>query len=292
MALRFVDSGVGISGNGEYPPVNPGVSYFTLTPGQIQWDNGVNPPFYVDQLIVEPSSGFLVAPAPPCGYAFTMFPQEQGSLIGDGNDYMFAAASGYKVGSLSTGFTAYNSPRQALSISDFSLFHYGSATLPMVTIGTHQDGGGPIDQATAGCLGTCTVVVTWPQTLTLPGGGALNFNSLPTLTPSGGVCGAGGYTFAITAGALPNGLALNTGTGAITGTPTIAANGFYSFTVGAQKTSGSSYCWGSVDFAGYVWTADGGVLVGGSAVGPIYINAVRQWEIHRMDIKRRKEQTS
>ena len=38
------------------------------------------------------------------------------------------------------------------------------------------------------------------------------------------------YTYAISAGALPNGLTLNTTTGAITGTPTVAGN-TYSFTV-------------------------------------------------------------
>jgi hypothetical protein len=58
-----------------------------------------------------------------------------------------------------------------------------------------------------------------------------------TITASGGT---GPYTFAITAGALPGGLVLNTATGAITGTPTVA--GLFSFTIQATDSLG---CLGS-----------------------------------------------
>ena len=70
------------------------------------------------------------------------------------------------------------------------------------------------------------------------GGLTINPSSLPngfvgtaynqTVTASGG---SGGYVYSISAGALPNGLSFNTGTGAITGTPTTI--GPFSFTVSA-----------------------------------------------------------
>jgi large repetitive protein len=56
-----------------------------------------------------------------------------------------------------------------------------------------------------------------------------------TLTASGGT---GPYTFAITAGALPAGLTLNTATGAITGTPT--GSGVSHFTVGVSDGLGDT----------------------------------------------------
>ena len=49
-----------------------------------------------------------------------------------------------------------------------------------------------------------------------------------TVTASGGT---GPYTFAVSAGALPTGLALNANSGAITGTPTVA--GPFNFTIQA-----------------------------------------------------------
>ena len=64
-----------------------------------------------------------------------------------------------------------------------------------------------------------------------------------TLPASGGT---GAYRFAITAGALPGGLALNAATGTISGTPT--ADGTFSYTVqvtdsgGAIATTGSTPC--------------------------------------------------
>jgi hypothetical protein len=56
-----------------------------------------------------------------------------------------------------------------------------------------------------------------------------------TIVASGG---AGGYKYAVTAGALPAGLTLNTLTGALTGTPTAA--GTSNFTVTATDTTGNT----------------------------------------------------
>lgn len=50
--------------------------------------------------------------------------------------------------------------------------------------------------------------------------------------------GSGGYTYSISAGSLPTGLALNPGTGAITGTP--SAGGTFNFTVSAVDTDGNT----------------------------------------------------
>jgi hypothetical protein len=69
---------------------------------------------------------------------------------------------------------------------------------------------------------------------TLPNGTAgTPYNQ--TVTASGGTAP---YTFAVTAGALPTGLAVNTGTGAITGTPTTP--GPYSFTITATDAGAST----------------------------------------------------
>jgi len=70
-----------------------------------------------------------------------------------------------------------------------------------------------------------------PTTLPTPTTGA---SYSQTVTASGGTAA---YTYAVSAGALPNGLSLNTSTGAISGTPTAA--GTFSFTI--QATDANSF---------------------------------------------------
>jgi hypothetical protein len=84
-------------------------------------------------------------------------------------------------------------------------------------------------------VATFNVTVTCPTTTlsTLANGQAgIAYNRTITVTP------AGSYTFAVTGGALPPGLMLDTMTGAVTGTPT--ATGTFNFTVLATASSGCS----------------------------------------------------
>jgi hypothetical protein len=84
-----------------------------------------------------------------------------------------------------------------------------------------------------GATATCPFTIVPPPTLTCPAvvsgevGVALNS---PAPTVSGGTAP---YTFSVT-GTLPNGLTLNTGTGAITGTPTVAGG----FTLQVKDANG------------------------------------------------------
>lgn len=93
---------------------------------------------------------------------------------------------------------------------------------------------------TNGCLGTrayqiiiaaagCPLITVNPAILPSAVSGVA-YNQI--ITASGGT---EPYTFAITAGALPANLVLNTGTGAITGTPTVSS-GLFSFTIQATDS--------------------------------------------------------
>lgn len=100
-----------------------------------------------------------------------------------------------------------------------------------------------------GCLGSrlysmnitspnCPAIILNPTTL--PPGVALTFYS-QQITASGGTAP---YTYAITSGALPTGLTLNTATGLISGT--LLQGGLFNFTVGATDSVG---CAGSRAYA-------------------------------------------
>jgi Putative Ig domain len=94
----------------------------------------------------------------------------------------------------------------------------------------------------AGTTGTvnCSVSVTPPVTaltLTCPSGttGTVGTAYSSSVTAAGGV---GPYTYAVASGALPPGLALNTSTGAITGTPT--TGGTFAFSIKVTDSQGTT----------------------------------------------------
>ncbi|HQR35192.1 MAG TPA: Ig domain-containing protein, partial [Blastocatellia bacterium] len=119
----------------------------------------------------------------------------------------------------------------------------------------------------SGTGATYTLTINCP-TITLSGltGGAVGtaYNQTVTATPAGG-----GYTFAVTAGALPAGLALNSATGAITGTPTTA--GTSNFTITATGFGGCTKAQAYSLVICSVITVNPATLPGGT-VGTAYAN--------------------
>ena len=107
----------------------------------------------------------------------------------------------------------------------------GSKTASLVITSTN----GGTRTVTLSGLGVCPAIAV---TGTLPAG-EFGFAYSQTFSASGG---SGPYTFRVSAGALPAGLALDPG-GVLSGTP--AALGAYTFTVEAQAATG---CMGTADF--------------------------------------------
>lgn len=285
-------SGIGIGGTGKYPPSQPGVVYVVLPSGGATYTNALGTQFSASQILK----------ASTADYSYFFRTQDPGSLVGDGNIYLFDGGSGWKLGSLSAGFQAYGGYEgNGVVITNLSIIVAGSATLAGTNIGCHIDSGGPMDQAVAGSQAGSSVTVLFPKnTVLAPADGTvLSAGSLGSTTVtivSSASCGTSGFTFGILSGALPTGVVLNTATGALTGTPT--SSGAWSVTIYAQKVSGSTYCWGTATYSGYSWvgggpTAVGGSQIAGSGIGPQFINAFPpQWQIHQFDLKQRKEETS
>src|SRR5262245_40700826 len=85
---------------------------------------------------------------------------------------------------------------------------------------------------TRGALAGCPTLTLSPSSLP---GGALATAYSQTISATGGLPP---YTYAVTAGGLPPGLSLASGTGVLSGSP--AAIGNYSFTVTATDSSGAA----------------------------------------------------
>jgi len=132
----------------------------------------------------------------------------------------------------------------------------------------------------AGTSSAATVTITVSQpTLVLNLSGALPGGTVGTAYSQTISASAGGspYSYAVTAGALPAGLSLNTSTGALTGTPT--TDGAYNFTITATDTYGAI---GSESFSltvdpvaapSLVFTPSGGTLPAAMA-GEHYSQAI------------------
>ncbi|HQR21874.1 MAG TPA: putative Ig domain-containing protein [Burkholderiaceae bacterium] len=126
---------------------------------------------------------------------------------------------------------------------------------------------------TASASGTRSYTITISATIavnpaTLPGGTAGTAYS-QTITATGG---SGAYTFSVSAGALPAGLALNASTGVLSGTP--AAPGSSSFTIRATDGNGASASRAySVTMAAAPIVVNPATLAGGT-VGTAYSQTV------------------
>ena len=108
-----------------------------------------------------------------------------------------------------------------------------------------------------------TVVLTPASGAALSGGTVGTSYSETAISASGGV---GTFNYAVTSGSLPAGLSIDAATGAITGTPTVAAFGTASFSITATATtSGSATANYSITIAEppVVLTPPGGALAAG-----------------------------
>jgi hypothetical protein len=98
------------------------------------------------------------------------------------------------------------------------------------TITVTDTGGCPGIRAYTVSITGCPIITLSPPTLP---NGLLGTAYNQTVTASGGTAP---YTYTVTSGALPTGLSLNAGTGAITGTP--MASGVFSFIITATDANG------------------------------------------------------
>ncbi|XQA69621.1 putative Ig domain-containing protein [Xanthomonas sacchari] len=102
------------------------------------------------------------------------------------------------------------------------------------TVSATDSGASPISGSRAYTLTVASPTLTLPAT-TLPNGTAGQAYSAAITQASGGIAP---YTYAVTAGALPAGVTVNSATGALSGTPTVTGN--FSFTlVATDSTSGT-----------------------------------------------------
>jgi len=166
-------------------------------------------------LTLSPAAGVLTSGTVGVAYSQSF------SAFGGTAPYSYSAAG------LPAGLS-FNSATGVLSGTPVAA---GTASLTIQATDSSNGTSGPISASQSYTLNIAAPTVTVsPASLPNPTAGAA-FGQ--TLTGSGG---AAPYSFVVTAGTLPAGLSLNSGTGAITGTP--AATGTFNFTVTTTDRNG------------------------------------------------------
>ncbi|KSV75928.1 hypothetical protein N185_15900 [Sinorhizobium sp. GW3] len=207
-------------------------------------------------VVLTPANGTLAGATVGSAYSQTV------SATGGSGAISYAVTAG----SLPAGLTI-NSSTGAISGTPTAAA-IGTANFTVIATGA---GGGSAS-------GNYSILVTAPPVVLTPAGGALAGGTVgsaysQTVSASGGV---GVITYAVTAGALPSGLAINSSTGAITGTPVAAAFGTANFTVTATAaTTGSASGNYSIAIAAppVIVSPGGGALPGGT-VGSAYSQTI------------------
>ena len=161
----------------------------------------------------------------PNATAGTSYPTQTMSASGGIASYSYAVTAGSLPAglSLNTGTGVISGTPTGSGNYNFTITATDSST-----------GSGPYtgSRAYTVTIGAPAITIS-PNTLQTP---VYNVAYSQTLSASGG---SGSYTYALTGGALPAGLSLNTSNGVISGTPT--ASGSYNFTITATETpSGAS----------------------------------------------------
>ncbi len=172
-------------------------------------------------ITISPPTMTYAPSSPAGGTADTAYSQSLASASGGTSPYTYTVASG----SLPTGITLASNGTLSGTPTAGGTFNF------TVTATDSSTGTGPFS-VTSGTLslviGAPTISVS-PTTVTAA---TVASAYSTTISASGGTSS---YSFAITAGSLPAGLSLNSGTGVLSGTPT--AGGTFNFTVTATDSS-------------------------------------------------------
>ena len=196
-------------------PTGSGTSNFTVAAADNYGDTGSQP----FSLTIGSNSLVLNPTTLPNGFQGTAYSQTVTATGGTGS-YTYSITSG----SLPAGLSL-NSSTGAITGTPTGT---GGSTFTVGVIDSNSDTG---SQSYTVYIGTNSLTV---NPATLPNGTQTTPYS-QTVTATGGT---GPYTYAVTSGALPAGLTLNTSTGVISGTPTTA--GPASFTIGATDAHGNT----------------------------------------------------
>ncbi|WP_455918572.1 putative Ig domain-containing protein [Ensifer canadensis] len=133
-------------------------------------------------------------------------------------------------------------------------------------------------KATAATIGSdsknYSITIAEPPVVLAPAAGALASGVVDVAYPGASVSASGGLgtiTYAVTAGALPNGLVLDPSTGTISGTPTAAGYGTANFTIKATAaTAGTAAASYSITITAPPMTLTPGGALTGATAGAAY----------------------